>query len=229
MRKTTICGQRLTGTMHICAFVDSRDQQYEILLPFLREGVECRDCLLNIVAPERRADHLMRLRGAGIEDGRLAQDEQLMLLTFEDAYLKDGYFSVERMLGVVEDALEGARTGKFGALRGFGEMDWALSGLPGTEELVEYESRVNAIIARFDSPLVCIYDVNKFSGRVLTDILATHPKVILGGRIYENPYYMEPGAFLASLKARNHLREHAREVRQPGTGQIGAVPPGASH
>ena len=30
-----------------------------------------------------------------------------MLLTFEDAYLKDGYFSVERMLGMVEDALEG--------------------------------------------------------------------------------------------------------------------------
>ena len=216
MRKTTLCGELLTGPMHICAFVDSREQQYEILLPFLREGIECRDCLLNIVSPERRADHLMRLRGGGIDAGPLSETGQMQLMTFDDAYLKDGYFSAERMLDMVEAALSGARGAGFGALRGFGEMDWALSGLPGTEELLEYESRVNDVIAKYNDPLVCVYDVNKFSGRVVTDILSIHPKVILGGRIYENQYYLKPDAFLAHLKSRDQLRERAREVRHPG-------------
>lgn len=215
MRKATLCGEPLNGLTHVCAFVDSRDQQYEILLPFLREGLECRECLLNIVAPERRADHVLRLRGAGVETGPLSETGQLMLLTFEHAYLKDGYFSADRMLAMVEAALEGARSSGFGALRGFGEMDWALSSLPGTEELIEYESRVNYIIPRFNDPLICVYDVNKFSGRVVTDILSTHPKVILGGKIYDNPYYMHPDKFLAYLKSRKQVRERVRDLRDP--------------
>lgn len=220
MRKITICGEALNGPTHMCAFVDSREQQYEILLPFLREGLECRECLLNIVAPERRADHVLRLRGAGIDPGALSGAGQLQLLTFDDAYLKDGYFSAERMLAMVEAALEGARSAGFSGMRGYGEMDWALTGLPGTEELIEYESRVNHIIPRFNDPLVCVYDVNKFSGRVVTDILSTHPKVILGGRIYDNPYYMHPDKFLRYLKSRKQVRELAREIRQPGSGQL---------
>jgi hypothetical protein len=224
MRKTTLCGEPLNGVMHVCAFVDSREQQYEILLPFLREGLECGECLLNIVAPERRADHVLRLRAAGIEAGRLSEEGQMQLMTFDEAYLKDGYFSVERMLAMVEGALEDGRNSRFGALRGFGEMDWALSGLPGTDELIEYESRVNYIIPRFNDPLVCVYDVNKFSGRVVADILSTHPKVVLSSRIYDNPYYMHPDKFLAYLKSRREVRELVRDLRNPGSGRIAAPP-----
>lgn len=215
MRKATLCGEPLNGLMHVCAFVDSREQQYEILLPFLKEGVECRDCLLSIVAPEHRADHLLRLRGAGIEASPLSEAGQLLLRTFEDAYLKDGYFSADRMLAMVEAALTDARGAGFSALRGFGEMDWALSGLPGTDELIEYEARLNYLAPKFNDPLVCVYDINKFSGRVLTDILCTHPKVILGGRIHDNPYFMHPDAFLAYRKSRKQYRAHAREFSQP--------------
>lgn len=209
MSAASICGEPLHGLMHICAFVDSREQQYEILLPFLKEGLERNDCLLNVVSPQHYANHVLRLREAGINAGTLAPAGQLLLHTFEDTYLKDGYFAADRMLGVLEGALAGARQAGFRALRGFGEMDWALSGLPGTEELVEYEARVNYIAPKFNDPLVCIYDVNKFSGRVIIDILSTHPKVILGGRVYENPYYMHPDRFLKHLATRKQVRAHA--------------------
>lgn len=205
----SICGEPLHGLMHICAFVDSREQQYEILLPFLRQGLECNDCLLTVVSPENHADHVVRLHAAGIDTGALAPAGQLMLHTFEDTYLKDGFFSADRMLGLLEGALAGARSAGFRALRGFGEMDWALCGLPGTEELVEYEARINYIVPKFNDPLVCVYDVNKFSGRVITDILSTHPKVIMGGKIYENPYYMHPDVFLKHLATRKQVHAHA--------------------
>lgn len=209
MSQATICGQPLTGLKHICAFVDSREQQYEILLPFLKEGIECEDCVLNIVAPEHYANHVLRLRAAGIDVGALAPAGRLRLHTFEDTYLKDGYFSADRMVGLIEAALAGAREAGFPALRGFGEMHWALSGLPGTEELVEYEARVNYLAPRFNDPLVCVYDINRFSGRVVTDILSTHPKVILAGRIYDNPYFLPPEQFLKHLELRRHVRAQA--------------------
>lgn len=46
------------------------------------------------------------------------------------------------------------------------------------------------------NPFVCVYDLNLFSGRVIGDILGCHPKVILGGRVHENPYYLPPDEFL---------------------------------
>jgi hypothetical protein len=214
-KRPTLCGKPLEGLLHVCAFVDSRDQQYEILLPYLREGMNCEERLLNIVAPENRADHVERLSEGGIDADELVADGRLTLLTFEDSYLKDGCFCADRVLGMIEEALAGAKRDGFPALRAFGEMHWALSGLPGTEQLIEYETRVNYLAPQFEAPLVCVYDVAKFSGRVVMDILSTHPKVILGGQIFENPYYMETDVFLKYLADRKTIRAHARHQSEP--------------
>jgi hypothetical protein len=198
--------------MHTCAFVDSRDEQYEILAPFLLEGLACNDCLLTVTSPQNEASNLQRLREGGIDVDDLVSKEQLLAPTFENSYLQDGRFSAKRMLAMLESLLEGTRAAGFGALRGFGEMDWAVSGLPGTEELMEYEAGVNYMAAKFNDPLVCVYDLSKFSGRTLMDVLCTHPKVILSGQIHENPYYVPPDKFMASLAARNKIHELARNV-----------------
>ena len=214
-KRPTLCGKPLDGLLHVCAFVDSRDQQYEILLPYLREGMNCEERLLNIVAPENRTDHVERLMEGGIDADELVADARLMLLTFEDTYLKDGAFSADRVLGMIEEAIASARRDGFPALRGFGEMHWALSGLPGTEQLIEYEARVNYLAPQLEAPLICVYDVSKFNGRVVMDILSTHPKVIMGGQIFENPYYMEPDVFLKYLADRKTIRAHARNLSAP--------------
>ena len=78
-------------------------------------------------------------------------------------------------------------------------MTWALRDMPGTDELMEYESRVNHFTQKHDCTLMCVYDVNKFSGRAVMDVLATHPMVVMGDRLYENPYYVEPQEYLRKL------------------------------
>ena len=62
------------------------------------------------------------------------------------------------------------RTG--GRVRTCGDMTWALREMPGTDELMEYESRVNIFTQQHDCTLMCVYDVNKFSGRAVMDVLA---------------------------------------------------------
>ena len=123
---------------------------------------------------------------------------QLRVVASEETYLKDGCFESERMFNMLEGVLKDA-TANFGRVRTCGDMTWALRDMPGTDELMEYESRVNKLTAEHDCTLMCIYDVNKFSGRAVMDVLATHPMVVMGDRIYENPYYVEPQVFLQGL------------------------------
>jgi hypothetical protein len=214
-RRTNLCGKPFEDLSHVCAFVDSRDQQYEIFLPFLREGLNCGECLLNIVAQENRADHSARLVYGGIDSDELVADGRQKLLGFGETYLKDSHFSADRMLATMEEAMVSVRREGFPGLRGFGEMHWAVNGLPDTDALVEYESCLNYLVPQYDASIVCVYDVSKFSGRLVMDVLCTHPRVILGGEIFENPYYMQPGVFLKYLADRKTLRAHARNHSAP--------------
>jgi hypothetical protein len=43
------------------------------------------------------------------------------------------------------------------------------------------------------------------------DVPATHTMVLMGDRIYENPYYVEPRDFLQNLLRRNTAAPLARE------------------
>ena len=95
-----------------------------------------------------------------------------------------------------------AADGPYRRVRTCGDMTWALRDMPGTDELMEYESRVNLFTRKHDCTLMCAYDVNKFSGKAVMDVLATHPMVVMGDRIYENPYYIEPESFLQKLLRR---------------------------
>jgi hypothetical protein len=100
---------------------------------------------------------------------------------------------------MLEDVLKAAESSPFKRVRTCGDMSWALREMPGTDELMEYESRVNVFTQKHDCTLMCVYDVNKFSGRAVMDVLATHPMVVMGDRIYENPYYVEPAQYLRTL------------------------------
>lgn len=209
-----ICGQAIHGKKHMCAFVDSRDEQYEILMPFLRQGFEQSDRIICIVDGDHAEDHRCRCREVGINLEAHEASGKAPALNFEDTYLIDGHFSAERMLALIRKTVEEARQNGYPRIRGFGEMHWALSDLPGTDELIEYEASVNEIWDEYMDPMVCVYDVSKFGGRVLLDFLATHPKVILGGKVVENPYYVPPKEFLASYRKRQlrygaHVRPSA--------------------
>jgi hypothetical protein len=196
-RHKTLCGKSLRGVLHACAFVDSTDQSRDVLLPFLKEGYRNGERVVGLVAPERQGSHADWLHHSGLKI-----DAGVELKTWSHCYLQGGRFSSDRMLRTLSDLLDGARERGFSGLRAFGEMDWALTGLPGTDELLEYEARVNDVMQAYDDPVVCVYDVNRFGGRVLMDILSTHPLVVLGMRAYENQYYVPPREFLTQLQKR---------------------------
>lgn len=197
-----ICGQVIRGRKHMCAFVDSREEQYDILMPFLRQGFAQHDMIVSILDPNHADDYRRRCGAAGIDLTTHEAGGKAPVYRFENTYLKDDRFSADRMVALIKETVLESRKKGYPRVRGFGEMHWALSGLPGTEELIEYEARVNDVWDEYQDPMVCVYDLNRFSGRVLMDILCTHPKVILGGKVVENEFYMPPKEFLAGYRAR---------------------------
>ena len=140
---------------------------------------------------DRYADHCRRLQTHGIDVAKAMEDGMLHVVTADDWYMKGGPFGATRMYDLVQGALaELQRKGR--RARGAGVMDWALHGGTDTKEVMEYESRVNFLIETYDATLLCVYDLNEVSGRMLMELLTTHPYVIFGRTLRENPYYVPP-------------------------------------
>ena len=89
-------------------------------------------------------------------------------------------------------------------------MEWALVDLPGLEDLIEFETRVNYVVPKYDDAVICAYDLSKFSASVVMDALRTHPVVIIGGLLQENPFFVSPDQFLLEIRERRSARKSAR-------------------
>jgi hypothetical protein len=76
-------------------------------------------------------------------------------------------------------------------------MVWALDAIPGVEHLMAYESRLNNFIEGKPWISICLYNLNRFSGATIMNVLKTHPYTISGGIITANPYYQEPEKWLS--------------------------------
>lgn len=196
-----LAGRTLKDSRHICAFFHSREEQNRVLMPFFKEGIDRGEKAFHIVDSRLHDDHLCACRAAGIDVEAAQQNGQLDVRHWEDAYLKDGYFDGDRMVRILEDLLTSNRE-SFPLTRLMGNMEWALETAPGVTDIIEYEARLNSVLPRFPDPVICVYDVNKHSGSVVMDIMRTHPMVIVGGVLQENPLYVPPGEFLEELKAR---------------------------
>jgi hypothetical protein len=57
-----------------------------------------------------------------------------------------------------------------------------------TERLMEYEARLNNLIAENDLLAVCQYNRNRFSPEIIKGVIETHPLVICGGLVCSNFY-----------------------------------------
>jgi hypothetical protein len=187
---------------HICAFFHSPDEQYRVLLPFIREGIERGERAFHIIDPRLIDDHLARLRRAGVDVDGAQSRRQLVVKRWQDAYLRDDRFEQDRMLALVEEALSAGPAEGYTLTRAVAHMEWALEDFSGVNDLVEYETRVNFVLPKYRDPVICCYDCTKFGAGIAMDILRTHPMVIQGGVLQRNPFFVPPAEFLAELRER---------------------------
>ncbi|MGA3091011.1 MAG: MEDS domain-containing protein [Terriglobales bacterium] len=202
----SLAGSQLGEVRHVCAFFNSDDDEYRVLLPFIKDGIECGDKAVHVVNPDQRSDHLRRLAAVGIDTAAAQQRGQFELKINTEAYLRDGRFDQDRMLQVFEQLASGNATGGFPLSRICCRMDWAVENGSYVDDVVEFESRVNDVWRRHDDAVICTYHLGKFGGATVIDIMRTHPLVIMGGMLQRNPFFAPPEQFLREVRQRRGMR-----------------------
>ena len=201
-----LAGRTLTEKRHVCAFFNSREEQNKVLMPFLKEGLDRGEKILRIMDPHLRDEYLSAYTAGGMDVQAAEQNGQLDIRHWHDTYLKNGCFDCDSMVALLKEGLEENRQ-KYGLTRAVGNMEWALEPAPGVTDIVEYEIKMNQVSANYPDPLICVYDLNRHSASVVMDILRTHPMVIVGGVLQENPLYVPPEELLEELRQRKGERQ----------------------
>jgi hypothetical protein len=149
-----LAGSVLHRSRHVCAFFHKKDEEYQVLLPFVKEGFKQGHKAFHIVDPAHRDEHLRRLSEAGIDVVEAERSGQLEVRRWEDAYLREGHFDQDAMLALIEEVLKGGKAQGFPLTRLVANMEWGLEDRPGVDDIVEYETRLNFILPKYDDAVV---------------------------------------------------------------------------
>jgi len=184
---------------HVCAFYRGDGDRDRLLTAYLGTGLSAGDKCICVVDSPNTAKRLGSLPGD--LGGPGSPDGQLDIHLPESTYLAGGEFTTGDMLAFWTENIAKAEIEGYSFCRLVGEMTWALRDAPGVEHLVGYESELNRVTSTSPVIVLCLYDLDLFSGEVVVNIVKTHPQVLVQGILVENPYYVGPDEFLRSAHA----------------------------
>ena len=176
---------------HLCAFYRGAEARDRVLVPFIRAGLLAGDkcvCLVNTPGVGATAAGICTPELQGVVG------DQLEVRSAMDAYVEQGRFSTDRMITFLDDKMsEVFRSGTFPSVRVVGDMSWASTARPASDELFGYECEVNRFAPRYPQMLLCLYDLDQFGANVAVEVMKTHPKMLVGGIVMGNPNFVAPG------------------------------------
>ena len=205
-----IAGVNLAGRNHVCAFFNTIDEEHRVLGSFYKDGFDRGEKATHIVDSENREGYLNRLAEAGINVQEMIDTGQLEVLPWTDMYVRDHRFDQDAMLASVEELIQSGAAAGYARTKLVGHhMDWLFCDEPAVSNLVEYEARLNHVLSKYDAPVICNYNLSQFGASVAMDIMRTHPLVIIGGLLRENPFFVPPDQFLDEMRERRSARKTA--------------------
>jgi hypothetical protein len=183
---------------HICGLYETENERDEIIFGFLKQGSLNND--LQLYCPvERSAQEFYNdfLDYCPQCYEKLNDKDHFELLSARELYYPNGQFDPWHMDKSLNNFFTESQTNGKRNIRATAEMVWALEAIPGIEHLMAYEARLNYFIPGKPWISICMYNVNRFDGATVMNVLRTHPYTISGGIITQNPYFTHPDQWLA--------------------------------
>jgi hypothetical protein len=116
---------------------------------------------------------------------------QVEMATTMQGYFPDGSFNPDAMLRRLREQYEQGMAAGLAGARFAGEMTWALRQVPGADRVIECESRINELVREAPITVMCQYDMRRFDGAMIFDVMNVHPVMVVGGHILRNPFYQQ--------------------------------------
>ena len=176
---------------HLALIYDNPDEQLDIIVPYLRLGLERGEKSVYIYDESTPEAVIAAMERYGIDVGAATASGALSIITKSHAYLKNGDFDPDWMIDFLGQAVEDAKREGFPAVRASGEMTWALGPAGNAHDrLIEYECKLKAFFSDYDMSGICQYNRRRFSAQTLMHVIHTHPRVVFRGEVCENPFYI---------------------------------------
>jgi DcmR-like sensory protein len=181
---------------HICGLYAGQVQRDQVVIPFLEAGLTAGDkciCVFDETDPAK----IFKKLGHNVATSASAAP-QLEVIRAADLYLRSGRFCADEIIGAWKAAIADAMyDGRFDLVRAV--ETWSRRDVvPDTQELLLLESEMNRYLPLYPQVVVCLYDVERFGAGIIVDLLKTHPRMLIGEMLIENPYCLTPDELLAS-------------------------------
>jgi hypothetical protein len=175
---------------HICGLYSGDSQRDQILVPFLEAGLASGDkciCVLDGTNPAK----IVATLGANVDTSAFAA-KQLEVIKAPDMYMRSGVFSADEVISSWKAAISDVMyDGRFDVVRAV--ETWSRRDVvPDMKELLALESEMNRYLSLYPQVVVCLYDIDRFGSGIIIDMLKTHPRILIGAMLVENPYYLTP-------------------------------------
>lgn len=189
------------GSKHICMTYSDKEQQITALSQYFSAGFKLgQRCLY--VSDDSTATFVRNvLKRTGMDIDALEKNGSLCMLTPAQAYLTERKFNLQSMVERVVDMIENAQKDGFAGLRGAGDSTWVLRTKLTSKDILTYESKITALYEEHPFMGLCLFDETRFHPKAIKMLIQTHPAVLQGGQIVENPSYLPPVEFLNGLKS----------------------------
>ncbi|HET6499661.1 MAG TPA: MEDS domain-containing protein [Amycolatopsis sp.] len=193
---------------HACGFYLTEAERDGVLNAYLRDGLSRGDKCFCAVNSSGDSESLLDRLGHDVDLAPILARHQLDVCEAADVYLRDGQFSGEVVTKFWEDMVSTALSSDFSFARVTGEVPRAPGALSNVDEFMIYEAQLNWFVPRHPQVFLCLYELSRFDGETLVDVLKVHRKVFFGGILTDNPYYVEPEEFLAARQKSTSVVSH---------------------
>jgi len=172
---------------HACLTFSDAEERLDIVAAFVRDGLDREQkvvCFTEWPPVQMLFDQLAE-RGITAEEPR--RRGQLRVHGSEESWLAGGGFEATQMIESLAGEIEAAHREGYAGLRLSADMCWATRPVSGVEQLVVFETEVNAL---FDGGLltaICQYDRNSFDPVTLATATAAHPSAVAATVYHEDP------------------------------------------
>ncbi len=152
-----------------------------------------------------------------------------LVLSSDSTHFEDGCFNIDRMLGMLEEALDQALHDGYQGLWTTGDMSLEFGPERDFSKLLDYEWRLEEFLQANPALCgICQYHADTLPGEVLRQGLLTHPSLYINETLSRlNPHYVKRESFTAQSYNNPALDKMIRDLcTVPDALILNVLPPG---
>ena len=176
--------------IHVCQLFSDEEDRLESMVSYLASGIEAgqKCCCCTFADSQPALGAYFKSSGLSLIDAR--ERGQLSFVEADRVWLADGRFDPELLLSRLSDFRDSADGEGWRGVRIIAEISPAIPEMPGGGRLIEFEVEVNRLFRDRPMSMVCQYDLRRFNGAILMDVLRVHPFIMIRGSLMPNPFYL---------------------------------------